>query len=238
MAQPRYRQTPKSGQNGRRKAVPPTFPACDYADGAGLREGPELTAEGDLARKGRLPNSPPPKATKHLRSKLFYAMITMMTKLNDVAVAFAAGVPAATLAAWLRRGHLRRPAAGWRAEDATLLRCVWLLSASGMEPAVALRLCDAHRAAIWRGAGWLVAIRRHSCDLFSGATVSAEALALDRREDVVRVLERAASGGADMTEMVLLNLAEARQKCELGLAHFLSTRRPRGRPRKREKEDA
>jgi len=156
----------------------------------------------------------------------------MMRKLNDAAVAAAAGVPAATLAAWLRRGHLRRPAAGWRLEDAILLRCAWLLTSSGMPPDAALRLCDANRRAIWRGCGLLVALRRHSADLFGGDAVSAEVLALDRREDVLAVLSRAPGSGADLTEVLLVDLAGARQKSELALAHFNATKRPRGRPRK------
>jgi hypothetical protein len=157
-------------------------------------------------------------------------------KLSDAAVSAAAGVPNSTLAAWLRRGHLERPAAGWRIEDAVALRVAWLLSGSGMEPAAALRLCDANRRAIWRGCGWLVVVRRHSADLFGGDAVSAEVLALDRREDVLAVLSRAAGSGADLCEVLIVGLASARQKTELALAHHLSTRRPRGRPTKTSKE--
>ena len=137
-----------------------------------------------------------------------------------------------TVASWLRRGHLARPASGWRLEDAILLRAAWLLSASGMEPAAALRLCDQNRAAIWRGAGWLVVIRRHQADLFGGAAVSGDVLVLNRHEDVVHVLSRAAGGGSDLCEVLLVDLTEAAEKCRLGLAHFKATRRPRGRPRK------
>jgi len=153
-------------------------------------------------------------------------------KLTDAAVAAAAGIPNSTLAAWLRRGHLARPAAGWRIEDAVALRVAWLLTASGMEPAAALRLVDGHRAGTWRACGWLIAVRRHESDLFGGGAVSGEAAVLDRPEDLRQVLIRAAGNGADMTEVVLVDLAAARQKSELALAHHLSTRRPRGRPRK------
>lgn len=152
--------------------------------------------------------------------------------LNDRAVSAGGGVPSATLAAWLRRGHLVRPPAGWNVEDAVALRCAWLLTASGMEPASALRICEANRGAISRGLGWLVVVRRHQADLFSGGTASGEVLVLDRREDVLAVLSRTAGSGADLTEVLLVDLAAARQKTELALAHFRATRRPRGRPRK------
>jgi len=152
--------------------------------------------------------------------------------LSDAAVAAAAGIPNSTLAAWLRRGHMARPPAGWRLEDAVALRVAWLLSSSGMEPAAALRLVDANRHSIWRGAGWLVVLRRHSTDLFGGAAVTGETLALDRREDLVQVLSRLADVSADMTEIVVIDLAAARRKSELALSHFNATRRPRGRPRK------
>jgi hypothetical protein len=154
------------------------------------------------------------------------------TRLTDRALSAAAGVPSATLAAWLRRGHLTRPAAGWRVEDTVALRVAWLLSASGMEPAAALRLVDANRHAVWRGCGWLIAVRRHESDLFGGAAVSGEAVVLDRREDLLAILSRAAGSGADLTEVLLVDLAAAAEKCRLGLAHFNATRRPRGRPRK------
>ena len=153
-------------------------------------------------------------------------------KLSDAAVAAAAGIPRATFASWIRRHHLARPACGWRIEDAVLLRVAWLLSGSGMEPSAALRLCAANRYAIWRGAGWLIVVRRHESDLFGGGAVSGEAVVLDRREDLLAVLSRAAGNGADMTEIVVIDLAAARRKSELALAHHLSTRRPRGRPRK------
>ena len=152
---------------------------------------------------------------------------------SDAAVAAAAGIPNSTLAAWLRRGHLERPAAGWRLEDGVLLRAAWLLSSSGMEPAAALRLCDANRRAIWRGCGWLVAIRRHAGFVGgNGSEVRAEVLALDRREDLLAVLSRLADVGADLAEVLLIDLGLAAEKCRLGLAHFNATRRPRGRPRK------
>ena len=154
-------------------------------------------------------------------------------KLTDRALAAAAGVPSATLAAWLRRGHLARPAAGWRLEDAVALRCAWLLTGVGMEPAAALRIVVANRHAIWRGAGWLLVLRRHAgfvCG--NGSEVRAEVLALDRREDLVQVLSRLADIGADLAEVLLIDLGLAAEKCRLGLSHFNATRRPRGRPRK------
>jgi hypothetical protein len=154
------------------------------------------------------------------------------TRLTDRALAAAAGVPSATLAAWLRRGHLARPPAGWRLEDGISLRVAWLLSASGMEPAAALRLVDANRRAIWRGAGWLVVTRRHSTDLFGGGAVTGETITLDRREDLLAVLSRAAGNGADLCEVLLVDLAAAAEKARIGLAHFRASRRPRGRPKK------
>ena len=157
-------------------------------------------------------------------------------KLSDAAVAAAAGVPNSTLAAWLRRGHLARPAGGWCIEDAVALRCAWLLTASGMPPDAALRLVDAHRAAIGRGLGWLVVLRRHTTDLFSGGAVSGETLCLDRREDLHQVLVRAAAGSSDMVELLIVDLAAATEKCRLGLAHFHATRRPQGRPKKPKEE--
>jgi hypothetical protein len=155
---------------------------------------------------------------------------------TDRAVAAAAGVPTSTLAAWLRRGPLARPPAGWKLEDAVALRAAWLLTASGMEPAAALRLVDANRHSIWRGCGWLLVVRRHSSDLLGGAAVSGETMTLDRREDLLAVLSRAAAGGADMSEIVVIDLAAAAEKCRLALAHHLSTRRPRGRPKRTSKE--
>jgi len=157
-------------------------------------------------------------------------------KLSDAAVAAAAGIPNSTLAAWLRRGHLARPAAGWRLEDALALRVAWLLTSSGMPPDGALRLCDQNRHAIWRGSGWLVMTRQHSTDLFGGSAVTGDVLALDRREDLLAVLSRAPGSGADLCEVLLVDLAAARQKSELALAHFRATRRPRGRPKKISKE--
>jgi hypothetical protein len=158
--------------------------------------------------------------------------------LSDAAVAAAAGIPNSTLAAWLRRGHLERPAAGWRIEDAVALRVAWLLSGSGMEPAAALRLVDANRHAIWRGCGWLVAIRRHAGFVGgNGSEVRAEVLALDRREDLVQVLTRLTDIGADLAEVHLIDLTLVVQKARLGLAHFNATRRPRGRPRKNKGDD-
>ena len=158
-------------------------------------------------------------------------------KLTDRALAAAAGLPTSTLAAWLRRGHLTRPACGWRLEDAAALRVAWLLTGAGMEPAAALRLADANRAGIWRGAGWLVVTRRHSTDLFGGGAVTGETLALDRREDLVQVLSRLADVGADLADVLIIDLAAAAEKCRLALAHHLSTRRPRGRPRKQGGEE-
>jgi hypothetical protein len=158
--------------------------------------------------------------------------------LSDAAVAAAAGVPNSTLAAWVRRGHLARPAAGWRVEDAVALRVAWLLTSSGMPPDVALRLCDQNRRAIWRCAGWLLAIRRHAGFVGgNGSEVRAEVLALDRREDLVQVLTRLTDVGADLAEVHLLDLGLVAQKTRLGLAHYLSTRRPRGRPRKNKEDD-
>ena len=158
--------------------------------------------------------------------------------LSDAAAAAAAGIPNSTLAAWLRRGHLTRPACGWRVEDAVALRVAWLLSSSGMEPAAALRLCDANRYAIWRGCGWLVAIRRHAGYAFGGGSaVSAEVLALDRREDLLAVLSRLADVGADLAEVLLIDLGLAAEKARLGLAHFRASRRPRGRPKKQGGEE-
>jgi len=153
-------------------------------------------------------------------------------KLSDAAVSAAAGVPNSTLAAWLRRGHLERPAGGWRLEDGVLLRCAWLLTAAGMPPDAALRLCDQNRYAIWRGAGWLIAVRRLESDLFGGGAVTGETLALDRREDLIQVLTRLTDVGADLAEVLLIDLGTTAEKCRLALAHHLSTRRPRGRPRK------
>jgi len=158
----------------------------------------------------------------------------MMRKLNDAAVAAAAGIPPATLAAWLRRGHLRRPAGGWRLEDAVYLRVIWLLTRAGLAVDAAAAICDSNRAAIWRASGWLVLVRSQDWNLAGGgAAVTGEALVLDRREDLLQVLNRAAGSGADMAEIIVIDLAAARQKSELALAHFLSTRRPRGRPRKK-----
>jgi hypothetical protein len=159
--------------------------------------------------------------------------------LSDAAVAAAAGIPNSTLAAWLRRGHLTRPACGWRLKDAVALRVAWLLTSSGMPPDAALRLCDANRYAIWRGAGWLLAIRQHAGFVGgSGSEVRAEVLALDRREDLVQVLSRMADIGADLTEVLLIDLGLAAEKCRLGLAHFHATRRPRGRPRKNKEAES
>jgi hypothetical protein len=159
--------------------------------------------------------------------------------LSDAAVAAAAGIPNSTLAAWLRRGHLERPAAGWRLEDAVLLCCAWLLTASGMPPDAALRLCAVNRYAIWRGCGWLVAIRRHEAFvLVGGSAATAEVLTLDRREDLLAVLSRLADVGADLAEVHLLDLGLITQKARLALAHHLSTRRPRGRPRKNKEAES
>jgi len=159
-------------------------------------------------------------------------------KLSDAAVSAAAGLPTSTLAAWLRRGHLERPAAGWRIEDAAALRVAWLLSSSGMEPAAALRLVDANRHAIWRGCGWLVTIRRHAGFVGgNGSEVRAEVLSLDRREDLIQVLSRMADIGTDLAEMLLIDLGLVAQKARLGLAHYLSTRQPRGRPRKNKEDE-
>ena len=160
------------------------------------------------------------------------------TRLTDRALAAAAGVPPATLAAWLRRGHLTRPACGWRVEDAVALRVAWLLSASGMEPAAALRLVDANRHAVWRGCGWLVVVRRHAGYILGGGSaVSAEVLALDRREDLIQVLSRLADVGAELAEVLIVDLAVVTEKARIGLMHYLSTRRPRGRPRKNKEDD-
>lgn len=168
---------------------------------------------------------------------LWYGGSMECETLSDAAVAAAAGIPNSTLAAWLRRGHLERPAGGWRVEDAVALRVAWLLTSSGMPPDVALRLCDQNRHAVWRGCGWLVVSRRHSTDLFGGGAVSGEPVILDRREDLHQTLIRAAGSGADMSETVVIDLAAARRKSELALAHHLSTRRPRGRPRKNKEDD-
>jgi hypothetical protein len=185
-----------------------------------------------------LPNSPPPKVIKRLRRKLFYATITMMRKLNDAAVAAAAGVPAATLAAWLRRGHLRRPAAGWRLEDAVYLRVIWLLTSAGLAVDAAAAICDSNRAAIWRASAWLVLVRRQDWNLTGGgAIMTGETLALDRPEDLRAVLARTADAGVDATEALVIDLHRLRQKSELALAHHLSTRRPRGRPRENKESE-
>jgi hypothetical protein len=78
---------------------------------------------------------------------------------------------------------------------------------------------------------------RHQADLFGGADVAGETFTLDRREDLLAVLSRAAADGVDMAEVVTIDLAEAHRKCELGLAHYLSTRRPRGQPRKNKESE-
>jgi hypothetical protein len=152
--------------------------------------------------------------------------------LNDVAVAAAAGVPVATLAAWLRRGHLARPAAGWQLEDAVLLRLTWLLSTFGTPPDAALRILEAQRGAIRRGNGWLVLTRRYESDLSGGGVASGGVLALDRPEDVNNVLLRAAAYPGDLKQILLLDLVAGMEKCRLALARHVATRRPRGRPRK------
>jgi hypothetical protein len=154
------------------------------------------------------------------------------TRLNNLAVAAAAGVPVATLASWLRRGHLTRPAAGWNMEDAVLLRSTWLLSTFGMPPDAALRILEAQRGAIRQGEGWLLLTKRYESDLSGGGVASGGVLALDRQEDVNNVLLRAAAYPGDLKQILLLDLAAQTERCRLALAHHMATRRPRGRPRK------
>jgi hypothetical protein len=162
-------------------------------------------------------------------------MLEAMKKLNDVAVAAAAGIPPATLAAWLRRGHLRRPAAGWRLEDAVCLRVIWLLTSAGRAVDAAAAICDRDRAGVWRASGWLILTRRRDWNLCGGAVMSADTYVLDRIEDLRQVLARTADAGVDAAEALVIDLRRLREKSEYALAHHLSTRRPRGRPRK-EKE--
>jgi len=112
------------------------------------------------------------------------------------------------------------------------------LMSLGYQPEVARRACDTCRAEIARGEGWLILTRGH--DLTAGADDlirQGGALVLTRREDVSAVLARLIDAGLDACEAVLVDLRRLRQKAELGLTHYLSARRGRGRPRKPKKED-
>jgi hypothetical protein len=78
---------------------------------------------------------------------------------TDAAVAAAAGIDYSTFRGWVHRGVLRRPRGGWSAEDACLLRAAWILAVLGVDLRHAVDLCEARRAAITAGRGWLVYLR-------------------------------------------------------------------------------
>lgn len=155
-----------------------------------------------------------------------------MANLSIEAVAHAAGIPAGTLRSWLHRGYLPRPAA-WQPEDGVLVRVMAHLISLGYQPDAAGRIVDTCRREVARAEGWLLLTRGYDFAVGTdGSITRGGALALTRREDAQAVLGRLLDAGMDACEAVVVDLAAARQKSELALAHFHATRRPRGRPKK------
>jgi len=156
--------------------------------------------------------------------------------LTIEAIAHAGGVPAGTLRSWLHLAYLPKPPV-WAVEDALLVRVMAHLIALGYQPDAAGRIVDTYRREIARGEGWLVLTRGHDFAVGTdGSITRGGALALTRREDVQAVLARLIDCNMDACEAVVVDLRRLREKSELALAHFHATRRPRGRPRKTNKE--
>ena len=95
--------------------------------------------------------------TVDIQRSLCYA--ASMRTYSDAAIASAAGVDYSTFRGWLHRGVLKRPRGGWTAEDAILLRCVWILAVLGTDLRAAIDICAARHQAITGGRGWLVYLR-------------------------------------------------------------------------------
>jgi hypothetical protein len=98
---------------------------------------------------------------------------------TDAAVAAAAGIDYSTFRGWLHRGVLRRPRDGWAAEDACVLRCVWILAVLGVDLRMAVDLCEARREAILAGRGWLVVLKEPG--------IEPTVLLVTRQEDLVAI---------------------------------------------------
>jgi len=157
--------------------------------------------------------------------------------LTIEAIAHAGGIPAATIRSWIHRGYLPKPPV-WAVEDGVLVRVMAHLISLGYKPDVAGRIVDTCRREVARGEGWLLLTRAHDFAVGAdGSVTRGGALALTRREDVVAVLARLLDAGMDAAEAVVVDLRRLREKTELALAHHLSTRRPRGRPRKQGGEE-
>ena len=137
--------------------------------------------------------------TVDIQRSLCYA--ASMRTYSDAAIASAAGVDYSTFRGWLHRGALRRPPGGWTAEDACVLRCVWILAILGVNLRHAVDLCEARRAAITAGRGWLVYLREPNAE----PTV----LLLTRPEDLQAAMSyQARTPGAGT---VTIDLARSRQ---------------------------
>jgi len=121
---------------------------------------------------------------------------------TDAAIAAAAGIDYSTFRGWLHRGALRRPRGGWTPEDAILLRCVWVLAVLGIDLRAAIDLCEARRAAITAGRGWLVYLRDPG--------VEPAVLLVTRPEDLVAVTSHGLLRGPQ-AGVVTIDLGRSRE---------------------------
>jgi len=136
--------------------------------------------------------------TVDIQHSLWYA--ASMTYI-DAAIAAAAGIDYSTFRGWLHRGVLKRPRGGWTAEDACLLRAVWVLAVLGVDLRHAVDLCEARRQAITAGRGWLVYLREPG--------VEPVIMLLTRPEDLQAAMSyQARTPGAGT---VTIDLARSRQ---------------------------
>ena len=152
--------------------------------------------------------------TVDIQRSLWYAASMTYT---DATIAAATGIPNNTLRGWIFRGVLRRPPGGWTAEDACLLRAVWILAVLGVDLRHAVDLCEARRAAITSGQReWLLYMRQPNAE----PTV----LVLSRPEDLAAAMAHHARtpGAGTVTidlarsrEVVLEALREARSEARV-----------------------
>jgi len=137
--------------------------------------------------------------TVDIQRSLWYA--ASMRTYSDAAIAAAAGIDYSTFRGWLHRGVLKRPRGGWSAEDAILLRAVWILAVLGVDLRQALDSCQARRQAIVGGRGWLLYLREPGAE--------PAIMLLTRAEDLAAAMaHHARTPGAGT---VTLDLARSRE---------------------------
>ena len=128
----------------------------------------------------------------------------------------------------MKRGVVTAPKT-WRLEDAVAVYVMWQLCAQGFSPEAAAAFVEANRHLIERGAGWLIIGRTSNWGPTGGGHATGGALLVDRPEDLQKAALHVLQVKADLLILLVFNLTELRNKCELGVQAYLGSLKRRGR---------